>query len=81
MNGIALRSDGVTVIEGTDITTDAIIDLFLGGSTIVDICTEIYPDLSDDEVERAIRYECCRTCKCDECAWARELGQQPGEPS
>lgn len=32
-----------------------------------------YPSLSHEQVERAIRFECCLACPCDDCAWAREI--------
>ena len=79
MNGIERKADvmgGVPVIAGTRIPTRAVLSFFMAGRGVAEILAE-YPSLNALQVEQAIRYEACATCKCKECRWARELARRP----
>jgi len=84
-NGVERRRGvrrGIPVIEGTRIATREIMQAFLKGQSIDAIAAQTavtFPAvdiprlLTNEEVEAAIRFECCRTCKGDRYAWARDL--------
>lgn len=77
MNGVERvegRCGGRPVMEGTRIETRIILGWFMGGSSVADILA-MYPHLTALQIEQAIRYEACATCKCKECRWARELAK------
>ena len=78
MNGIH-RVKGVCgdrpVIEGTHVEPKIILEHFMAGMSVRAIaCHVIGTDhhlLSDEQVEAALRFECCKACRCKECRWAR----------
>ena len=76
MNGVT-KVKGKTVIEGTTVRTSDVIDRFLEGVTDAEAIAQEYLErgvlMTSAQIQAAIRYECCRTCKCDKCAWARDL--------
>jgi uncharacterized protein (DUF433 family) len=80
MNGITRRAHvagGEPTVEGSDIRTADLLELFLGGKTI-DALAELHK-LSRWQVEQALRFECCKACPCEACAWTRELPLSPAK--
>jgi uncharacterized protein (DUF433 family) len=75
LNGVR-RSGDHTLIDGTKVRTSDVIEHFMQGAN-VGVIAKQYRDqgiaLSSTQIEDAIRFECCRTCKCDDCKWARSL--------
>lgn len=82
MNGIA-RLAGVAggrpCVQGTGIETAVLIDRFLGGDRMADLAKDY--DLTLDQVEAAIRFECCRACPCEACAWAMKTAMSTPKPA
>ena len=77
MNGIAVLPDvcgGRPCLEGTRMETRVLLGWFMGGSSVAEILS-FYPHLTALQVEQAIRFEACATCKCKGCRWARELAK------
>lgn len=68
---------GAPVVEGTRVPTRSILSFFLAGHAMARIATEDYPSLTLEQVEQAIRFECCLACKCHECDWSRNLKVTP----
>lgn len=64
--------DGVPRVYGRTASTEEILEAFMDGESPDAIARRLR--LSPEDVEKAIRFECCLTCPCDTCAWARELG-------
>jgi uncharacterized protein (DUF433 family) len=81
MNGIH-RVEGLCggrpVIEATGVETRVVLDRFLGGDSIGTIAADY--DITPEDAERAIRFECCRACKCKDCAWARKIPVEESTP-
>jgi uncharacterized protein (DUF433 family) len=61
--------DGVAVVAGRSVLTADIREAFMEGESPDTIARRLH--LSPEDVESAIRFECCKTCPCDTCAWAR----------
>jgi uncharacterized protein (DUF433 family) len=80
MNGI-IRTIGVLggkpCVEGTRVPTRQVLSLFLAGRSMAYIAKDVYPSLTAEQVEQAIRFECCLACHCSECKWAVNLKVSP----
>jgi hypothetical protein len=70
IHGIELHN-GVPHVYARSVTTAEVLEDFMRGHPIDAIARS--KRLAPEDVERAIRFECCATCPCDECVWAREL--------
>lgn len=74
IHGIEMRN-GVALVYGRSVETATLRDEFLEGAAM-DLLARKHR-LTPEDVERAIRFECCRTCTCDTCAWASALVGKP----
>jgi uncharacterized protein (DUF433 family) len=62
---------GVAVLYRRAVTTDEVMAHFMMGEPPEQVARAFR--ITPEDVERAIRYECCRRCDCGTCAWARDI--------